>query len=134
MYLIKKLVIFLMIVLVSNTNLYSKPQSAPIKKGESATFDGVILNREMAEEHRKEFLLKDLQEKELFLCNEKTKQCEAKVDYFSKKLDLSLKDNEQLLKDIESDRKKSTLYNILWFWMGALVGGFGVYVGAKIIK
>ena len=125
----------LLITLISLTSLSIYAQDAiALKKDEPAPFAGVLLNNSKAQElYRKSEELKlnklimESYDKSLAL-----KESSIKINQDS--IDVLLKRNDDLSKQLNSSRSMNNWERIGWFGLGVIISGYGIYVSSKIVR
>lgn len=125
----KSLLSFLMISLMVVNNCFSS-EVITLKKDERAPFEGVLFSFEQAQKMRYQLIECDIK-KELTASYEKTiKLYKENETYHDNKVNILLKQNDELSKALTEAKTTSDLTKLLWFGLGVLATGMAIY-GAK---
>lgn len=130
----KNLLSFLIIGITIANNCFASDQTVILKKDERAPFEGVLLPIDQANKTRYELLECDIK-KELNTSYERTiKLYKENEVYQDNKVNILLKQNDELSKALTDSKSNSDLQKIVWFSLGVLATGLAVYGTEKITK
>ena len=122
--------IFLIIILISN-NCFCDNASTPLKKGQAAPFDGVLVTNEQANKIKDALIdndgLKKINEYQATTIDLQKKN--ADVD--AQKITLLSQQNDKLSTTLESTRQFNTWEKVLFIGLGIVAAGVGAYAFSK---
>lgn len=118
---------FLMILMICLVSVNSLAQTTvPLNKNDTAPFSGVLFDNKTAQEARNALIIVPSLEKSLQLQTENFTLSEDKVN-------LLLKQNDNLAKRLGEEREVKSWERVLWFSLGIAASGFAVY-GARRLQ
>lgn len=127
----KLLSIFLVLMISFST---FAQDSVPLNKGQAAPFEGILFTTEKAQSIRKELIEKD----QFKMFNEALLQNE---DYYKKiianknqQLDLTLNQNDRLVKQAEKAGSLTTLEKALWVGAGVLATSLAIMGAGSLAR
>jgi len=118
----KNLLIFLIIV---NSNITYADMATPIKAGQTAGYDGVLLDNEKAISIRNDLLERDSLKRQVDIYKQLDVLSQTQLD---KLLSNTKSLNDELLK------QRSPYEPYIWFGLGVLATGLSIYAAKKIIN
>lgn len=113
----------ILLTLLLTINLCFAQQIKPINKGDSAPFDGYVIDKPFEEKARKTNEQLKLEKRKNDLLSELGKVNDTKVDFY--------KDEAKTAK---REFIKSQVKTVLYFVLGIVAGAGAVYVGSKVAK
>lgn len=130
----KRLLSFLMISLmvINNTNVFAQ-EAVMIKKDERAPFEGVLFPLDQANKMRYKLIECDIKIQLNESYERTVKLYKQNETYQDNKVNLLLKQNDELSKSLTESKSVSDFQKILWFGLGVIATGLAVY-GAKQIS
>ena len=129
----KTLLSFLMIGLITINSAFAQ-EAIMIKKDERAPFEGVLFPLEQANKMRYQLIECDIK-KELNSSYERTiKLYKENEVYQDNKVNLLLKQNDELSKALTEAKVTSDFQKILWFGLGVLATGLAIYGTKEITR
>ena len=123
----------LLILLLIFTQVGYANQATDIKKDQPAPYDGVIMDKEKANNVKNELIEKDGLEKTNESLQKTITLYGKNQDLYEQKSDMLLKQNIELTKSLNDTRKMNDLEKIGLFVLGVAVTGLAVY-GASRLK
>lgn len=128
----KTLLSFLMIGLTIS-NAFAQ-EVIMIKKDERAPFEGVLFPIDQAKKTRLELIECDIK-KELNASYERTiKLYKENESYQDNKVNILLKQNDELSKSLVEAKSTSDFQKILWFGLGIIATGLAIYGTKEITR
>ena len=122
-----------MIGLIITSNCFAN-EAINLKKDERAPFEGVLFPFDQAQKIRYQLLECDIK-KELVVSYEKTiRLYKENETYYDNKVNILLKQNDELSKALTESKTSSDLSKILWFGLGVVATGLAVYGAKQITK
>lgn len=119
-------------ILVSNVGFTQ--ESVPLKKDDRAPFEGVLLSLDKANKVRYDLLECDIK-KSLNESYEKTiKLYKDNENIHQEKINVLLKQNDDLAKAVIEARSSTDIQKIIWFGLGVLATGLAIYAGKEMAK
>ena len=129
----KTLLSFLMIGLITINSSFAQ-EAVMIKKDERAPFEGVLFPLDQANKMRYQLIECDIK-KELNASYERTiKLYKENESYQENKVNILMKQNDELSKALTESKSTTDLQKILWFSLGVLATGLAVYGASKITR
>lgn len=129
----KTLLSFLMIGLITINSAFAQ-EAVMIKKDERAPFEGVLFPLDQANKTRYQLIECDIK-KQLNSSYERTiKLYKENEVYQDNKVNLLLKQNDELSKALTESKSTSDLQKILWFGLGVLATGLAIYGTKEITR
>lgn len=127
-----RLISILLVFLLSFSALAQ--DSVPLNKGQAAPFEGILFTTEKAQSIRKELIEKDQFKmfNEALLQNEQ--YYEKIIQNKNKQLDLTLNQNERLVKQAEKAGSLTTLEKALWVGAGVLATSLAIMGAGSLAK
>lgn len=111
----------LVLVLILSINLTLAQQIKPINKGDTAPFDGFVIDKQFEKDRRTERELLDVERQQTALLKELGKIQVGRADFYKEEA-----------KRAKKEALKSEFKAILYFLGGVVIGGASVYVGSKL--
>ena len=128
----KRLLSFLMIGLMITSNCFAT-EAVNLKKDERAPFEGVLFPFELAQKTRYQLLECDIKKELIASYDKSIRLYKENETYYDNKVNILLKQNDELSKALTESKTSSDLTKILWFGLGVVATGLAVY-GAKQIS
>lgn len=118
---------FLMIVSTANAQV----ESVPLKKGELAPYEGVLLSNKKANEIKDELVEKDLLKQENDSLKKSVDLFKLKDQYSEDQIQKLLQSNSKL---VDANLRQNNKYEpVLWFALGVLATGLTFYAAKEIV-
>jgi hypothetical protein len=122
-----------MIGLITINSAFAQ-EAVMIKKDERAPFEGVLFPLDQANKTRYQLIECDIK-KQLNSSYERTiKLYKENEVYQDNKVNLLLKQNDELSKALTESKSTSDLQKILWFGLGVLATGLAIYGTKEITR
>lgn len=129
----KTLLSFLMIGLITINSVFAQ-EAIMIKKDERAPFEGVLFPLDQANKMRYQLIECDIK-KELNSSYERTiKLYKENETYQENKVNILLKQNDELSKSLNEAKSTNDFQKILWFGLGVIATGLAIYAGKEMAK
>lgn len=122
-----------MIGLITINSAFAQ-ESVMIKKDERAPFEGVLFPLDQANKMRYQLIECDIK-KELNSSYERTiKLYKENETYQENKVNILLKQNDELSKSLTEAKSTNDFQKILWFGLGVIATGLAIYAGKEMAK
>ncbi len=128
-----KLIITVLLMTAFTIQAAFSNQSVDLSKGTPAPYDGVLLDKERANSVKNELIEKDYLQRSNESLNKSINLYKDNENILNQKSDILLKQNTDLIKNLNESRSVSTWEKVGFFILGVAVTGAAVY-GASRLK